>query len=106
MLVDNVHCPRSHCVRLAIGPRPCHYAVRYVLGIIYDNFATFTLYNQIDIWNMRRSCQYLIDFLRWPSKGRGRTFFLHSGTNVVKSVGVIVTRLTLFALYACPGMTV
>ena len=103
MLVDNVHCPRSHCVRLPIGPRPSHYVVRCVVGIIYDNFATFTLYSQIDIWNMRRSCQYLIDFIRWPSKARERTFFLHSSTSLVKSIDIMVMGLTLLALYECPG---
>ena len=93
MLVDNVHCPRSLCVRLPTEPRPSHYAVRY--------FATFTLYSQIDIWNVRHSCQYLIDFIRWPSKVHGATFFLHSGTNVVKSacVVLVVMALTLVALY-------
>ena len=74
-----------------------------MVGIIYDNFATFTLYSQIDFCNVRRSCQYLIDFIRWLSKARGRTFFLHSGTNVVKSVCVRVIGLTLLALYECPG---
>ena len=51
-------------------------------------------------------CQYLIDFIHWPSQARGRTFFLHSGTNVVKSVYVIVIRLRLFDLHDCPVITV
>ena len=64
----------------------------------WDNFANFTRYSQTDIWNLQRSCQYLNGFSRWPSKARGHTF-LHSDTNVVKSVRAIIKRLTLFALY-------
>ena len=90
MLVDNVHCPRSRCVRLPIGPRPCHYAVRYL--------ATFTLYSQIDIWNVRRSCQCLIYFIRWPSKVRGATFFLHFWYQCGKERMCRIMALTLLGV--------
>ena len=81
---------KSLCVRLPIGPRPCHYAVRYL--------ATFTLYSQIDIWNVRRSCQCLIDFIRWPSKVRGATFFLHFWYQCGKERMCRIMALTLLGV--------